>query len=117
MRVPFGSRRPPTSTLFPYTTLFRSVRPLGVDPRTAHQLQIGVETHHGVLVAVGLHQGPVAHLRRLPAVRRLFEEELGQGARLAGEPLDQLVIEIGRASCRERVWMSGGAVAVATKRT
>src|SRR5256885_5578115 len=29
-------RRPPRSTLFPYTTLFRSVRSIGFDPPTAN---------------------------------------------------------------------------------
>src|SRR2546426_8229782 len=32
-------RRPPRSTLFPYTTLFRSDRGLGLDVRQVHPLQ------------------------------------------------------------------------------
>src|SRR5438270_7893602 len=50
--------RPPRSTLFPYTTLFRSVEPQGVDldrlaaPRRHHPVaDLGV--HPGQLVALG----------------------------------------------------------------
>src|SRR2546429_4235870 len=32
-------RRPPRSTLFPYTTLFRSIREWAVDPQPIHQIQ------------------------------------------------------------------------------
>src|SRR5258708_12941117 len=47
-------RRPPRSTLFPYTTLFRSSEPdRGVDPRPRHgrvgQGQIRVARHGGIL--------------------------------------------------------------------
>ena len=33
-------RRPPRSTLFPYTTLFRSEKRLLVDPMTTHRIPI-----------------------------------------------------------------------------
>src|SRR2546430_8991411 len=40
-------RRPPRSTLFPYTTLFRSVPALGV-ARAAEELPVAAEAHlHG----------------------------------------------------------------------
>src|SRR3712207_8648216 len=42
-------RRPPRSTLFPYTTLFRSHRPAAADQRPVLQLlleQLGVRDHH-----------------------------------------------------------------------
>src|SRR5690348_17987847 len=36
-------RRPPSSTLFPYTTLFRSVQVLIGERRAAHEAIVGVE--------------------------------------------------------------------------
>src|SRR2546430_5884929 len=68
-------RRPPRSTLFPYTTLFRSVRAPARDPaarergderagvetqRLEHQRR--VELHVGSQVAAGLHV--LEHLQR-----------------------------------------------------
>src|SRR2546430_3418486 len=53
-------RRPPRSTLFPYTTLFRSVRVvLGLAERTGHALDQVVR--HGVLelFRLGVHPAPV----------------------------------------------------------
>src|SRR3712207_6973333 len=44
-------RRPPRSTLFPYTTLFRSV-----GTHLGHQPAVDL---HQLAVARGLHQGPV----------------------------------------------------------
>src|SRR5258707_8638972 len=45
-------RRPPRSTLFPYTTLFRSVRALGVGIALG-----GIGAAHGVQPGVGLRFG------------------------------------------------------------
>src|SRR3712207_8647690 len=51
-------RRPPRSTLFPYTTLFRSVRALALHPRRSerglHSGQAGIPVHFaGVLFREG----------------------------------------------------------------
>src|SRR3712207_8002960 len=50
-------RRPPRSTLFPYTTLFRSAREAEVEPvlrgevlHDAHELLAVARSHHGGLV-------------------------------------------------------------------
>src|SRR3712207_8761451 len=44
-------RRPPRSTLFPYTTLFRSVAPPGANGPIMLPLQIGPSTMFGTLTA------------------------------------------------------------------
>src|SRR3712207_7813355 len=48
-------RRPPRSTLFPYTTLFRSLEPAhhrgGHDARHEHQQQHGLEESHGQVLS------------------------------------------------------------------
>src|SRR3712207_8099936 len=59
-------RRPPRSTLFPYTTLFRSVRRGGDVHRLLHRDAAGLEVLHEVLVE-GLHAVVAAfadHLRK-----------------------------------------------------
>src|SRR3712207_8468036 len=51
-------RRPPRSTLFPYTTLFRSVSKLGfVSGEVGVAVGVGVGVAVGVLVAVALGVG------------------------------------------------------------
>src|SRR3712207_9410703 len=97
-------RRPPRSTLFPYTTLFRSLNgdsPDGyafalvsldelrviVGPRL---VELGLELPAAEHVFVVLHEGG-----RAPRAR----EERESSARGGDGALD----EIGRASCRERV--------------
>src|SRR5438477_6637402 len=58
-------RRPPRSTLFPYTTLFRSRPGVGAD-RTAWWL-----AHHGEVAREELRQRPVErHLDLLPEDRK-----------------------------------------------
>src|SRR3712207_7962154 len=71
-------RRPPRSTLFPYTTLFRSVLQAGLDDRAAGADRLGgrltagpsratltvrVEEESGALPAAGAVQLPVPDLR------------------------------------------------------
>src|SRR2546430_15690547 len=92
-------RRPPRSTLFPYTTLFRSPRHRHADPDPAREcpnLQV---------------------LGKILEVRR--DERLGSGEEMIENPQHDPVLhflplrrevgrvgvleEIGRASCRERV--------------
>src|SRR2546422_9392157 len=108
-------RRPPRSTLFPYTTLFRSLlgrarllRPQGrrtrllVDPRGAGRrgCRRGVQ-ESGDLLRLALclyHPGPPGHRARY-------------GGRHAGEAR-----EIGRAACRGRVEISVGAGSLKKKK-
>src|SRR5256885_7447705 len=46
-------RRPPRSTLFPYTTLFRSRLPAGRPPRTGQDPRLGGGRHSGPVEAGG----------------------------------------------------------------
>src|SRR3712207_9185761 len=96
-------RRPPRSTLFPYTTLFRSDRVDDVVPDVAHRRETEAD--------VGADGGEVPG--RLVDVRRehldAHPPALGQVDRPtvlvvadAGQQSGH-VLEIGRASCRERV--------------
>src|SRR2546422_11606128 len=100
-------RRPPRSTLFPYTTLFRSVH-RGVG-KLAELLDrhLGRATRPVQVPEDGLEGGALD--LRLPRIRQdAIREGLGvdelvsqhaaeQNLTLGGPP------EIGRASCRERV--------------
>src|SRR3712207_8499287 len=68
-------RRPPTSTLFPYTTLFRSrlARPPGPCPAPAHLRRL--VRHHGPdRAAGGLGRGGADHARRARRRGRLEED-------------------------------------------
>src|SRR3712207_8788676 len=59
-------RRPPRSTLFPYTTLFRSGRAAAADPRRrgeAHGGRLQVEERGDRLVPVEARAGAVSVLR------------------------------------------------------
>src|SRR3712207_7317145 len=66
-------RRPPRSTLFPYTTLFRSVPP-GAGPRDVGPLRDGAQ-RGGPAQGAGPHPG---------ATPRVLER--GEGARVGGHP-------------------------------
>src|SRR3712207_9089236 len=108
-------RRPPRSTLFPYTTLFRSVRfadfatitrsrTLDVPTDVGQELY---DTARGLFDALGLDRARI----RLVGVRaeRLVDadsapQQLELGAREHGRRDAELAADqIGRASCRERV--------------
>src|SRR5256885_12783568 len=52
-------RRPPRSTLFPYTTLFRSF----IEDQDAGILQQGARDRHALLLAAGELQAALAHHR------------------------------------------------------
>src|SRR2546426_1355787 len=60
-------RRPPRSTLFPYTTLFRSRPVLGRDPRgVAHGHLVAAERHHlGAQAHVNVVQRSALHPSRV----------------------------------------------------
>src|SRR3712207_7542033 len=59
-------RRPPRSTLFPYTTLFRSRRPARV---TGEVVAEGVLARDGLVDGVDRHVRPVADLPPLPVLQ------------------------------------------------
>src|SRR3712207_9549961 len=103
-------RRPPRSTLFPYTTLFRSrqhLDPLAGQP--ALLAGIGVARDQGVPPGErGLDVDPRGGRRLARAVHRLArtEERLGRDAGpVRALTTDEVAFDqqIGRASCRERV--------------
>src|SRR5690554_7841949 len=120
--------RPPRSTLFPYTTLFRSHHTAGV----VHvEEAAGHKGPGGIALLEGDHD-LVADFGHEPKAAVLFDDCAGTGAgRLYPHPVaggililpkeahlhtTQLVgvgivghREIGRASCRERVWGAVGA--------
>src|SRR3712207_7647184 len=75
-------RRPPRSTLFPYTTLFRSAPPLDlqIDGQRllqrlghAHGLQGPVDRALGLLDEVGIDRGDVMGKRQTGGVQRSEE--------------------------------------------
>src|SRR2546430_14077639 len=96
-------RRPPRSTLFPYTTLFRSELPLRAPPTPASPPHVGlarfVAVHEDERLAQAAAEGVAAWLRRANT------ERLGGALTVLGPapcPIMRLK-EIGRASCRGRV--------------
>src|SRR5437879_12280343 len=90
-------RRPPTSTLFPYTTLFRSQRDRSV-------------LHLGRRVAFRMDVGDLLELEC--ALERHGEVHATTEVQRVGR-----VREIGRASCRERVERCESAGRVQKKST
>src|SRR2546425_12257425 len=96
-------RRPPRSTLFPYTTLFRSARGRGrppVDEEHVLASRRGEEDE----VAAGIAEDEGRAERDRDARNGLGhrfrgEDTAGDGRRVGRQHLE----EIGRASCRERV--------------
>src|SRR2546426_12251495 len=102
-------RRPPRSTLFPYTTLFRSLREGGIAHGTS------VDDHHQLLAAAAREVGRAREAVDGDAVRGVVDGQEPAGdlpAPDGARPLAQILRrgrrergapEIGRASCRERV--------------
>src|SRR2546430_16020425 len=102
-------RRPPRSTLFPYTTLFRSldIPPLarlghraiepGPDPGEAGEVLLD-ESFRVILGDAELS----GESERPLSVDRGEVDRLGAGSHVRGD-LVLRHVEIGRASCRERV--------------
>src|SRR2546427_13169735 len=98
-------RRPPRSTLFPYTTLFRSARSLGEVDGFAKQVQDRLQT-------IGEHETALRALIDQEGLRAAFDDYLGfkqQFLAMHARLLERAragnysTTEIGRASCRERV--------------
>src|SRR3712207_9465626 len=103
-------RRPPRSTLFPYTTLFRSNREQYEDPRNSCLNEV-LERRTGIPITLSLVYIEVARRAGVRAeginfpghflvrvLQDLHTDDPGEG--LIVDPFHG---EIGRASCRERV--------------
>src|SRR2546426_12077787 len=108
-------RRPPRSTLFPYTTLFRSSNPFNITaapPPPATHLAFGVQPS---TAQVGVAITPAVTVAALDASGNTVTSFTGAvaiaiannpaGGTLTGNAPVNAVngVEIGRASCRERV--------------
>src|SRR5256885_16378081 len=103
-------RRPPRSTLFPYTTLFRSRK-----RAPAHPQEPRMSTIHPIVEQVTRRirersaQSRAAYLEQVDAMAARPPGAQSMGCAnvahaFAGIPGgDRIRIEIGRASCRERV--------------
>src|SRR2546426_11933823 len=98
-------RRPPRSTLFPYTTLFRSVQPdrEGVDDlRGEAALRLDLVRAERDLGSEVLRElGGGDHGREDPSCH--YDDVVGDPFIASGGNDDLEHAEIGRASCRERV--------------
>src|SRR2546426_12587467 len=107
-------RRPPRSTLFPYTTLFRSRRPIRHPGNAVADLGGKDDA-----LAPARQRAPEPLLGKTVAARRIDQRDAGV-ERAADQPIDVGVAglgpadasgpeshlaqrQIGRASCRERV--------------
>src|SRR2546426_10563122 len=101
-------RRPPRSTLFPYTTLFRSreASGLGVD---LGSLQLSGEVHVDHFgLRVKIVDLPSALAMPIAGLFHAAERQVGLGAdgrsvHVRDPGVELAHREIGRASCRERV--------------
>src|SRR3712207_9452471 len=104
-------RLPPRSTLFPYTTLFRSVLPLsetGVSRErfgTRHRAAVGItEQTDAIVVVVSEETGQISLAHNGRMVRNLDEGKLRKVLGIIYKPAGtDPPFQIGRASCRERV--------------
>src|SRR5256885_16442023 len=89
-------RRPPRSTLFPYTTLFRSGELRVVEAGGAFRRRLPDEGHGTGVAADGVGEFPAGPAGRIQA--RVIREAAVDAAAAAGGG----ALEIGRASGRER---------------
>src|SRR3712207_6659761 len=81
-------RRPPRSTLFPYTTLFRSLADvLGHDQLGRHRVRLGELEPH--LVRLGRRRSLAGHAGQQPLARLDERCAAGVGAEAADELLDR----------------------------
>src|SRR2546430_16741525 len=100
-------RRPPRSTLFPYTTLFRSLEAGEQDvvvPAAALVVAMPRVAAHAVQTddAGAVEQRRVAREHAALARRQVLGGVEAEGDGVRSRP-DEAALEIGRASCRERV--------------
>src|SRR5258705_9652526 len=71
-------RRPPRSTLFPYTTLFRSTASEGEDVKSEGDVFLATEIVQGHLVTMSVHEGEVRrHVSEDRKSTRLNSSHLG----------------------------------------
>src|SRR3712207_9532329 len=102
-------RRPPRSTLFPYTTLFRSERALAIHAYADDTGSIGTCGINAGLVAYVLEGDDAATIAGTTANNTCYEvAALERARRVDDEVLEHCTTvhhaeQIGRASCRERV--------------
>src|SRR2546429_7682638 len=100
-------RRPPRSTLFPYTTLFRSEFIHRHQSCIVNQREIGTDTNSfAAALKYALRQDPdvvlVGEMRDLETIAAALT--IAETGHLAFATLHtNSAMEIGRASCRERV--------------
>src|SRR3712207_9239745 len=95
-------RRPPRSTLFPYTTLFRSFRLLASRPED----EAADDEYAAFLRATGLDEHQLRRIRLEAGPLPELDLDDYAGVLLGGGPFnssDPAEDKIGRASCRERV--------------
>src|SRR2546427_12964102 len=103
-------RRPPRSTLFPYTTLFRSAVAGHAQERLSHLPEPDRARHHRAGIG-RLWPSPAkethARLSQLGLLRSIQRKRLRLCLAIDGARRHLLLLraclEIGRASCRERV--------------
>src|SRR5690554_8162762 len=106
-------KHPPRSTLFPYTTLFRSAKPTAPAPTASSEKSINDDTKEesGLAVSKELlssdplerdyQQKVLAHLRKTLTAPHSFSGSVRVEIRFSYRQI--ATDEIGRASCRERV--------------
>src|SRR2546426_12589355 len=81
-------RRPPRSTLFPYTTLFRSWPPVGATDAGLMQIQlregVSLRCAEAVLRSMALHTATARAAWRQKSVAKMVVEEAGEEIGVAG---------------------------------
>src|SRR5690554_3474874 len=100
-------RRPPRSTLFPYTTLFRShvghIGILGVDKKGAEFYQVSIGGNSGRNATLGKILGPSFAQDQMPdVISKIIDVYLEQ--RTAEEPFVDTYNRIGIQPFKERVY-------------
>src|SRR3712207_9336028 len=101
-------RRPPRSTLFPYTTLFRSQYPFSVIDNVpfdmkGHWREQYFKNDNPIVLELGCGKGEyTVELAKLYPEINFIGVDI-KGARMWTGAKKALEEEIGRASCRERV--------------
>src|SRR2546422_11657226 len=100
-------RRPPRSTLFPYTTLFRSRKGLSVDSNSQqlHYLLGSAYRSSKKIIDAIVEYNRALELNPayFPCIRDIAFAYLDADSIVYATIAFQQALEIGRASCRERV--------------